>query len=600
MLEEKWMKQFLANNPSLTERMKRLEEQRRIESVIINDLGYLVAYQQNFAHSFSVNLVRLKHLNHSPTKIAKISTKNPQFSTTEETIRLIKLSSQIRKIIFQITAKIASEDDFTDLQDVHLLFDQIIYYRNMKCTTYRNNFIPLPLFRITQSDRSHRNSQKKIDVSDSLNLSSPHFDSTYHPTKFSLWQIQEKMNNRHHALRRSLKTINSDLNKTYKELLNLRSEFQVTNLLVQDFTLFPPFDVIRESPVFHEFNNSISYSINYVRSEISTLQKAISGVLSIISKLGECTKCLYSLPQFEAEHKNKINFYDAKHRLSLFHNIIRSSDAFKSSIDEYEAIKYTKSDYDTFKKLNELQSGEKYEELSTLFETALEYYTNAYDLVSDEISQLDIKEKEIKEKISQWQAKKVHPLSEEINQKREKLINLTEQMEREIVEDKKEIADLLQQTLNEFKEKISDLNIKNPLIPSFFEDLLTKYFGKEPKKEWVEQKLHFQQIENEKLKKNVEDSQKNLSDLKEEIIEKRKRIDLLQKVENRNTSKSQTSLNEKVLCPICKDRQRDVIITKCGHTFCRKCIEILWRNGNHKCPHCHAFFVESNVISIQW
>lgn len=48
-------------------------------------------------------------------------------------------------------------------------------------------------------------------------------------------------------------------------------------------------------------------------------------------------------------------------------------------------------------------------------------------------------------------------------------------------------------------------------------------------------------------------------------------------------------------CSSCKDRYRDRIITKCGHTFCSACIEARISTRQRKCPHCGLSFAVSDV-----
>lgn len=48
-----------------------------------------------------------------------------------------------------------------------------------------------------------------------------------------------------------------------------------------------------------------------------------------------------------------------------------------------------------------------------------------------------------------------------------------------------------------------------------------------------------------------------------------------------------------VMCPICKANQRDVIISSCGHPFCRKCLE-----KKRTCPICSKRFSEQDLKKL--
>ena len=41
-----------------------------------------------------------------------------------------------------------------------------------------------------------------------------------------------------------------------------------------------------------------------------------------------------------------------------------------------------------------------------------------------------------------------------------------------------------------------------------------------------------------------------------------------------------------VKCTLCQENEKNAIISKCGHTFCRDCIDERLANRNRKCPAC--------------
>lgn len=48
-------------------------------------------------------------------------------------------------------------------------------------------------------------------------------------------------------------------------------------------------------------------------------------------------------------------------------------------------------------------------------------------------------------------------------------------------------------------------------------------------------------------------------------------------------------------CSVCKDRFKQVIITKCYHLFCKECINENLKNRNRKCPACGEKFGQDDV-----
>ena len=44
-------------------------------------------------------------------------------------------------------------------------------------------------------------------------------------------------------------------------------------------------------------------------------------------------------------------------------------------------------------------------------------------------------------------------------------------------------------------------------------------------------------------------------------------------------------MEEKLLCPICCNNEKDIVINSCKHRFCQTCIDKL-KNKDNLCPTC--------------
>ena len=51
-------------------------------------------------------------------------------------------------------------------------------------------------------------------------------------------------------------------------------------------------------------------------------------------------------------------------------------------------------------------------------------------------------------------------------------------------------------------------------------------------------------------------------------------------------------------CSVCKATKRSCIISRCGHTFCRNCIDDRIKLRNRRCPSCNGGFAEADVLSM--
>ena len=61
-----------------------------------------------------------------------------------------------------------------------------------------------------------------------------------------------------------------------------------------------------------------------------------------------------------------------------------------------------------------------------------------------------------------------------------------------------------------------------------------------------------------------------------------------------------TKFRELVRCSQCKTRNKDCLITKCLHLFCRRCIEFNLSQKKRKCPSCSAKFTSEDVRTFYW
>jgi len=53
-----------------------------------------------------------------------------------------------------------------------------------------------------------------------------------------------------------------------------------------------------------------------------------------------------------------------------------------------------------------------------------------------------------------------------------------------------------------------------------------------------------------------------------------------------------------VKCTLCQENEKNAIIVKCGHTFCRECIDDRLSNRNRKCPACSQQFDYQGVKEL--
>eukprot|EP00340_Litonotus_pictus_P010894 CAMPEP_0170536908 /NCGR_PEP_ID=MMETSP0209-20121228/102408_1 /TAXON_ID=665100 ORGANISM="Litonotus pictus, Strain P1" /NCGR_SAMPLE_ID=MMETSP0209 /ASSEMBLY_ACC=CAM_ASM_000301 /LENGTH=912 /DNA_ID=CAMNT_0010838327 /DNA_START=63 /DNA_END=2802 /DNA_ORIENTATION=+ len=107
---------------------------------------------------------------------------------------------------------------------------------------------------------------------------------------------------------------------------------------------------------------------------------------------------------------------------------------------------------------------------------------------------------------------------------------------------------------------------------------------------------------NEREKKLNVELKKNNCALKREIDLSNKK-DLLKENEYspegiRDMEQSIDLLTKKLKCEICFERYKDVVITKCFHTFCKQCVDKSFESRQRRCPHCREKISENDVKAI--
>ena len=53
-----------------------------------------------------------------------------------------------------------------------------------------------------------------------------------------------------------------------------------------------------------------------------------------------------------------------------------------------------------------------------------------------------------------------------------------------------------------------------------------------------------------------------------------------------------------ITCSVCGTNEKSVVLTKCFHTFCKKCIDINIQVRDRKCPTCRAKFNSEHVEKL--
>lgn len=107
---------------------------------------------------------------------------------------------------------------------------------------------------------------------------------------------------------------------------------------------------------------------------------------------------------------------------------------------------------------------------------------------------------------------------------------------------------------------------------------------------------HLNRMDDEAKRGDMQDRKiKRLEEREAALSRKLKRVN--QGAPPSTVEKELRQLKERLRCPVCSDRMKSTIITKCLHMFCRECIDDNLRARNRKCPACGDRFGENDVKS---
>ena len=55
-----------------------------------------------------------------------------------------------------------------------------------------------------------------------------------------------------------------------------------------------------------------------------------------------------------------------------------------------------------------------------------------------------------------------------------------------------------------------------------------------------------------------------------------------------------------ITCSVCNNEEKTVVLSKCFHTFCKKCIDKNIEIRDRKCPSCRIKFSAEDVKTLFW
>ncbi|XP_004492186.1 E3 ubiquitin-protein ligase BRE1-like 1 isoform X2 [Cicer arietinum] len=143
--------------------------------------------------------------------------------------------------------------------------------------------------------------------------------------------------------------------------------------------------------------------------------------------------------------------------------------------------------------------------------------------------------------------------------------------------------------LENSEKKLSDIRPSSQQVRDTAVELQSKISSSRVTRMELQVELEKERFAKKRVEEDLEVARRNLSHLK---------------AQNEGTSvtdKLQEELGEYrkiVKCSICRDRTKEVVITKCYHLFCNPCIQKIAGSRQRKCPQCGASFGANDIKPV--
>ena len=461
----------------------------------------------------------------------------------------------------------------------------------------------------------------KNEITEENILGSKHFQSLISQAENILSKLEK------------MKEINNNLQKQNNNLNQIKENeiLQISNSFNEQLEKCSQ-KLLESAKTIEKNKSTIQLLMNKIESLENLLKEKESFNINIIydSFKKERENLLKKIEVIKTQKKDYLNKYDdeclknqtneltinkLKNEINNLKAMINSNKMEEKKIFQYdlnkEMIKNEQEKIEIYKKENERLKSQlskermNSESMEELNEMAQKNITDLNTTIKNLKNKLD-EEKENQSKLSNEKSETKQTISfltemKEVLEKKNEVFK--DQIENYVVYTKKMEAELeMQKTLNNSLEEEKKLNEKDiEILKSHnVENLKTIEREKILRVDWqskyneIKNWQKKQLIDYEVLKTKYDDlcKYKQFDPNKINVEDINKENEVL-KLENQK-------FREMVHCKVCKTKIKNVVITKCFHTFCRGCIDAAIESRKRRCPICRAQISQNDVKEIFW
>jgi len=401
---------------------------------------------------------------------------------------------------------------------------------------------------------------------------------------------------------KSLSKYYEKLKRTQKELMKELTRLKGSFSLYNEYLTNPPYDLIRESPIYQDCTNAVSLLLPEVFNQQDSFDKTLSFLYNK-------AKSFYgSILEYPLMPTDQIKTIEA---------LISEESQYNYEQRKLLLNKQASSN------MNVLQPN--FEPLRSYFLTEQEMLLSAQSVLEDgehvlfsqiinefkhDVSKMKENIKSEIDRIKQHEQSQNILLQRRMRENPKKIDTLTlknlsalrdrvKQFENKVLDDEKSLhykLDNVQNIYAELNNRFKNLKVSTAQLDTI---IRTNSINRAEKR-WMLSRIEQLENQNSVKKDRIKDKLKQIDDMKKEIETRKNQINSYQKGKPRISSQySLESLTQMIQCPICQ-KNRDAIIMACGHTFCKNCAFGLLSSRNRNCPSCQTRFTQYEVLEFRY
>ena len=461
----------------------------------------------------------------------------------------------------------------------------------------------------------------KTEITEENILGSKHFQSLISQAENILLKL-EKMKEINNNLQRENNSLNQ---KKENEILQLSNSF---NEQLEKSSQ----KLLEMSKTIEKNKTTIQLLMNKIESNENLLKEKEAVNINIFydSFKKERENLIQKIDILEKEKKDYMNKYEDKNiqnnsnqlTISYLHNEINNLKIVMNS-NKTEDKKLLQYDFNKEAIKSEQEKAEIYKKEIDRLKLELNKERKNYQILGDlnDVSQKNISElnetiKNLKNKI------------DELNQNFSRVLNEKTES-KQTVSFLTEMKEVLEKKNDAYKEQLENYSIYTKKMENELDMLKKLNNSLEEAKKLNEKDIDILKAKNIENLKNIDkekmlkdDLQNKYNDLKnykkkmttdydvlkmkyDELCKSKQYdpnsldVDNINK-ENEVLKLENQKFREMVHCKVCKTEIKNVVITKCFHTFCKKCIDAAIESRKRRCPICRELISQNDVKKIFW